>query len=382
MLDPAALKQQATAKTGLQRFGDEPLDDGLTAFCASLLNESGLPQARLKQAEASIVETLSERLRIEACIEENPAILEERIEAPVFVVGLPRSGTTALSQFLSEDPEMRSIRRWESTSVTPPPDVSVGEADPRIARTRQAFAARDAAMPSLKTMLAVEPSDPSEHGVQLGLTFRNLQLPSLWPTPAYTQWLFEADMVPAYAYFSKVLKLLQWKTPAACWNLKNPPDIFSIEAIDAVFPDARFVWAHRDPADSIPSVCSLVGTIREASGEPVNKPALGAMQIAFQTEGIRRAMEAREKLGESKFVDVYQRDMVTDPITTLRTLYERLGINFAADYEANLRSRLKNRPKGKHGAHSYSGDEFGLDIRQVRSAFADYLNRFHPGISV
>tara|TARA_B100000949_G_scaffold234957_1_gene255825 strand:- start:31 stop:1161 length:1131 start_codon:yes stop_codon:yes gene_type:complete len=376
MLDPNALKQQAVDQTGLDNFGDEPLNDGLIAFCESLRLESCLPQPRLKQAEASIVATLSERLRIEACLQQNPSILDEQIISPIFVVGLPRSGTTALSQLLSEDPQMRSIRRWESTQVTPPPDVSVKH-DPRIEDTTRAFAARDAALPALKTMLAVEPADPSEHGIQLGLTFRNLQLPSLWPTPSYTQWLQAADMRPAYAYFAKVLKILQWKTPAPCWNLKNPPDIFSLDAIAAVFPDARFVWAHRDPLLSIPSVCSLVSTIREASGEAVNKAALGRMQLDFQSAGVKSAMQARDQLSDRIFADVYQKDLDEDPIRTLQVLYDAVGREFTDDYKSRLHSRLKSRPKGKHGAHTYTREEFGLDAPELRSAFKDYIDRFH-----
>lgn len=376
MLDTSALKQQAVDQTGLDEFGDEPMEDGLAVFCDSLRTESGLSQARLKQAEASIIATLRERLRIEACLKQHPSILDERIEAPVFVVGLPRSGTTALSQFLSEDPQMRSIRRWESAQVTPPPNASETQ-DPRIAETTRAFAARDAALPALKTMLAVEPWDPSEHGVQLGLTFRNLQLPSLWPTPSYTKWLQDADKRPAYAYFAKVLKLLQWKTPAPCWNLKNPPDIFSLDAIASVFPDARFVWAHRDPTLSVPSVCSLVSTIREASGEAINKQALGRMQLEFQSAGVKAAMQARDHLSDRTFVDIYQKDLVENPIATLQALYDAVGLDFTDSYKARLQLRLKARPKGKHGAHNYTRDEFGLEAPEIRSVFKDYIDRYH-----
>ena len=376
MLDPRTLKQQAIDLTGLDDFGDEPLDDGLTIFCDSLRLESNLPQSRLRQAETSIIASLSERLRIEACLKQHPSILEERITSPIFVIGLPRSGTTALSQFLSEDPQMRSIRRWESTQVTPPPDAH-NKFDPRIEETSRAFAARDAALPALKTMLPVEPEDPSEHGIQLGLTFRNLQLPSLWPIPSYTNWLQDVDMRPAYMYFAKVLKLLQWKSPAPYWNLKNPPDIFSLTAIASVFPDTRFVWAHRDPALSIPSVCSLVSTIREAGGETVDKPALGRMQLEFQSAGIKVAMESRRRLGEHMFVDVHQKDLNEDPVATLHSLYDALGLEFTKNFSDRLHARLKARPKGKHGAHTYSHDEFGLDSPTIRAGFLDYLARFH-----
>ncbi len=375
MIDPAALKACAMAATGLSDFGDAPLDDGLEAFCASLSTEAGLDDKRRAGAEAGIVATLSERLRLEDWFARHPEILAERIVAPILVVGLPRTGTTALSQFLSEDPMLRSIRRWESTALTPPPDVTLAD-DPRIAATAGAFAARDAAMPVLKTMLPLTPGDPSEHGIQLGLTFRNLQLPSLYRIPSYQAWLLKADMKPAFDYFAKVLKLLQWRSPAPVWNLKNPPDIFAIDAIDAAFPDARFVWTHRDPADSIPSVCSLVGTIRAAQGEPLDKVALGQMQVAYQAEGARRAMAARDRIGEARFTDMYQRDMAADAIGAVAAVYAGLGQAFTPAFRAHLEARLANRPRGAFGKHRYTLDEFGIELPALRAAFAHYVTRF------
>ncbi|MDB5447031.1 MAG: sulfotransferase, partial [Phenylobacterium sp.] len=233
--DPIALKARAQAETALSDFGAAPLDDGLAALCASLRAEAGLNASGAAAAERAIVATLSERLRLERWLAAHAEILDETLAPQVFVIGLPRTGTTALSQFMSEDPRARSIRRWEINSLTPPPDASVA-VDPRLIATREAFAARDLAMPTLKTMLPIEAEDPSEHGPLLGLTARNLQLPTLYNTPSYARWLFAADLEPAYAYLAKALKLLQWKTPGAYWNLKNPPDIFAIEAIASAFP--------------------------------------------------------------------------------------------------------------------------------------------------
>lgn len=375
MIDPAALKARAMAVTGLRDFGDAPMDDGLTVFCEALSTEADLDDKRRAGAEASIVATLSERLRVEEWLARHPEILEQRIEAPIMVVGLPRTGTTALSQFLSEDPGFRSIRRWESTALTPPPDAS-DAADPRIAATAAAFAARDAAMPVLKTMLPLTPGDPSEHGIQLGLTFRNMQLPSLYRIPSYQAWLLAADLKPAFEYFGKVLKLLQWRSPAPVWNLKNPPDIFAIDAIDAAFPDARFVWTHRDPADSIPSVCSLVGTIRTAQGEALDKAALGKMQVKYQSEGVRRAMAARDRIGEARFTDMYQRDMSADGIGAVAAVYEGLGLEFTDAFRAHLEARLASRPPGQFGKHRYTLEEFGIELPVLRNAFADYIKRF------
>jgi hypothetical protein len=245
-----------------------------------------------------------------------------------------------------------------------------------LVATREAFAARDKAMPELRTMLPVEAEDPSEHGPLLGLTFRNLQLPTLYDVPSYIDWLLHADLGVAYAYLTKTLKLLQWKTPGQHWNLKNPPDIFALEAIAAAFPRALFVWTHRDPAQSIPSVCSLAALLRRPNVERQDPRALMQYVLRFQAEGVRRALAARAALSEDRFIDVFQADLGRDPIGVIGDLYARAGLPFGADYEAHLRERLRNRPRGRHGEHVYDRDDYGVSAGQIRGAFSEYLQRF------
>jgi hypothetical protein len=373
--DPEVLKQRAVQETGLGEFGAEPFEDGLAAFCAALEGEADLNAGGRTGAEKAIVAALSERLRVEDWLRRHPEILDQQLLPQVFVVGLPRTGTTALSQFLSEDPAARSIRRWELNSLTPPPDAGVG-IDPRLIATREAFAARDAAMPALKTMLPVEAEDPSEHGVLLGLTFRNLQIPTLYNAPSYIDWLWRADLTIAYGYMAKVLKLLQWKTPGGHWNLKNPPDIFAIDAIASVFPDAKFVWTHRDPAQSIASVCSLAALLRRPGVEHYDARALMGYVLDFQSEGVRRAMQARDRLPKDRFIDVFQADLGRDTVAVIQGLYANLGLPFTTDYEAHLHERMRARPRGRHGEHAYDRDEFGVSAEQIRTHFQAYLDRF------
>jgi hypothetical protein len=373
--DPKALKARAMQATGLADFGEGPFEDGLEACCASLAAEAGLHEKGVAQAEGAIVASLSERLRVEDCLRQHPEILDQSLPPMIFVVGLPRTGTTALSQFLSEDPKARSIRRWECTTSTPPPDVNVKD-DPRIAVTRQAFAARYAAMPALRTMLPVEAEDPSESGPILGLAFRSFHYPTQFNVPSYRDWLFKADMRPAYEYFAKVLKLLQWKTPAAWWNLKNPPDVFAMDAIAEVFPRATFLWTHRDPALSITSVASLAALLRTPTVDHLDKPALMQYIVRFQAEGIRRGLAARAKLGEGRFVDVTQAELARDTLGVIQDVYRRAGLAFTPEYESYLKQRMANRPRGQHGRHEYDRDEFAITPDEIRSHFIEYLARF------
>lgn len=378
MLDPATLKARASEATGLDRFGSAPLDEGLAMLCRALNEQAGLNPPAAANLANSLVATLSERLRVEHWFTLHPEILEQQLAPQIMVLGLPRSGTTALSQYLSADPRSRSIRRWELNSLTPPPDNSSALPDPRIATTRAAFEARDRAMPSFKAMLPLTAEDASEHGNLLGLTFRNMHWPSLNTIPDYAAWLMNSDMDSAFSYFASVLKLLQWKAPPqGHWNLKNPVDSFAIDAVLRVFPDAAVFWMHRDPAITIPSVCSLLSFIRDSTGIACDRKAFGRYVLEFEARLIDQAMDRRDASPrKDRVVDVYNRDLGRDSIATLRDAYGRSNMTFSPEFEASLRQRIADRPRGVHGKHEYTAEEFGLDAQTIRKRFARYIDHF------
>lgn len=372
-LDPEHLKQEAMAQTGLSNFGEAPMDEGLNRLCWSLTNEAAVNGNHLTTAKKMIHNALMERLKIEDCLASNPEILNEKVVRPLFVISLPRTGSTATSQFLSEDPNARSIRRWECENTTPPPDVEIGDADPRITAMRAEFEEMYRQQPERRGMLPIDAEDPSEHGPILGLTFQNLQLPSLFAIPSYMTWTIESDLVPSYAYLKKVLQLLQWKTPASHWNLKNPPDVFGLKALIEIFPDARLLWIHRDPVKSIPSVCSLTSMIRISFGENLDKPAVGAMQTEFQATGARLAMEAEATMVKDRIVHVFQRDLVRDTVGVIENAYRQLDLEFSEDYREHLTRRVANREKP---SHTYKMEDYGLSVEGIRTAFQSYTDRY------
>lgn len=256
-LDPRTLIERARANTGLQEFGSAPFRQSLDILCGSLREEARLSEEGAAKAEALLTGHLEERLRLEDFLSRHPEVLDQPVAPAIFQIGMPRSGTTALAQHLSEDPALRSIPRWESKRLTPPETGSHGENDPRIAEIRAEFTQAFADMPWRQKILPNNYDDPAEHGLLMALTFLNLQWPTLFRIPTWTQWALEQDLTPGYQYLGRVLKVLQWARPATRWNLKLPPDLFALEAIAKVFPDSIFVWSHRDPIAAISSVCSL-----------------------------------------------------------------------------------------------------------------------------
>lgn len=377
-LNPDDLKARARAETGLREFGDAPMDESLTRFCAALLEEARLSPEGVGKAEALILSRLTERLKIENFIARHPEVLEQEVAPVLLLAGMPRSGTTAFAQHLSEDPSLRSIPRWECASLTPPERGAHTEADPRLARSRAAFEASFKEMPWRQAILPNNYDDPAEHGIIMGLTFLNLQLPTLFRVPSWEAWVTEQDLTPGYVYLARVLKVLQWGKPASYWSLKLPPDLFGLDAIDRVFPGTRFVWSHRQPLESISSVCSLSAKLREKqAGAEIDLLEIGPSQLAFQAKACDRAMAARATIGEEKFIDAYQSDLSRDIPGTMEKLYGDLGIAFSDAYRANLERRLAEKPRGRFGRHEHHLEQYGISEREVEERFAGYISRFH-----
>lgn len=378
-LEPSLLKRRACEETGFSDFGEAPFEESLATLCRSLTEEARLGDEGTQKAEALLVGHLAERLRLEDFVARHPKVLEEAVAPAIFQVGMPRSGTTALAQHLSEDPALRSIPRWESKRLTPPERGAFKESDPRIAEIRQEFAQAFKDMPWRQKILPNNYDDPAEHGLLMALTFLNLQWPTLFRIPGWTEWALLQDLTPGYEYMARVLKVLQWAMPATRWNLKLPPDLFALESIAGTFPNSVFVWSHRDPVESVSSICSLCAQVREKQGGArVDPLEVGPDQLKFQARGVDRALAAREALGEERFVDVWQADLGAETVGTISRLYERLGLEMTSEFRDNLETRMREKPRGRFGKHEHDLASYGLNEVQVRDRFSRYIERFHP----
>jgi hypothetical protein len=374
-MKPSDLVDSARRRTGLDDFGEPAFGEGLALLCEALAAEARLNDLGRVIWKQRLLGYLVQRLRIEDWYRRHPEIDAQDIVAPIFVVGLPRTGTTALSNLLAQDPETRSLRVWESNEPTPPPEAARQHDDPRIAMATQALEMMRAVAPKLASMHEDAPTGPTENQDLLGLSFRTYHFEGMAAVPSYTRWWFHCDMAPAYRYHRRVLKLLQWRCPPTRWHLKSPPDAFALDAVVAAYPDARFVMTHRDPARVLPSVCSLISTVHELTGEPPDPVRLGATQVEAWTEGMRRALDFRRRAGERRFTDVHFADLTADPLGTLRRAYAALGLPLTEPAEGRMRTWIAANPRAKHGEHHYTLEEFGLAADSVRAAFRFYTER-------
>jgi hypothetical protein len=241
------LEDGARAATGLEDFGSSYYREGLERTVEALNTEAGLNDMGNVIQHATISNALIQRLRIEDTYRRHPEIDDEVIGGPVFVIGLPRTGTTALSQLVAADPQFRSLRTWESQACCPPPEKATEHTDPRIAQCAEGIAMMDQMFPRMRSMHSSEPETATECQDLMGMSFRTFHFDGVVRVPGYLSWLMRCDMRETYTYHRRVLKLLQWHCPPNLWHLKTPVHMFALDALVEAYPNAKFLWSHRDP---------------------------------------------------------------------------------------------------------------------------------------
>ena len=319
---------------------------------------------------------LAARLGVEETYRLHPEIDDQVIDGPVFVIGLPRTGTTALSQLVAADPQFRSLRTWESGSPVPPPEKETEHTDPRIAATEQGIAMMNEAFPLMQTMHHTEATTATECQDLMGMSFRTAHFDGFARVPSYMDWVIDTDMRETYRYHRRVLRLLQWHCPPTLWHLKTPVHMFALDALVDAYPNARFLWSHRDPTKVLGSVCSLIHYTRSWSSDRDDSIELGAEQLDRWWLAVERAMEFRGRMGADRFADISFAELQTDPVAALEKGLTQIGLRFDDRSRASVTEWAGTHEPGAKGTHSYQLSDFGLEADQIRHRFAPYYAAF------
>jgi hypothetical protein len=357
--------------TGLSDFGPGDFREGLDVLRESLERDADLSPEATAAVVGDFRRRLVNRLEVEAWYRDHPEIAQLPVRGPVDINGLPRTGTTALANMMSLDPQFRCLRGWEQSKPCPPP-TSEGEAtDPR---RLQAAQENEQLSPELKAMHLYDLDATMEDTELLGMAFHGQQF--TLPVYGYHAWWRAADMTPSYEYHRRVVKLLQSRRPPDLWLFKAPHHNFHLEAILSAYPDARFVMTHRDPAKAVPSWASIVSTIFPPPRGERDLHRVGREVSEHLRVGVEHAIAARARIGEARFLDVYHRELVADPMGTVRRVYEFLGLELRPSVEQALVDWQRANRSGAHGTHRYTAEQFGLSTAQLRSDYDFYIRRF------
>ena len=376
MIDADAIIAEAEALTG-QADTDHAPRANLRRLAASLAAEGGMTAEAVAGAHRHFVADTVNRLEGLKWLARHPGIADEPIEAPVFLMGLPRSGTTYFQYLFDRDERFRLIRTWESMMPSPPPG-----ADPDSVAARQAqWAARRAAQPQVEGFDAlhlIDADGSDECHAFIEQSFGAAGLNNIYRCPSFFDWLVGgADLVETYRIHKRQLQLLQWRGERRPWALKYPNHVIAMDAIRTVYPDARMVMTHRDPAQVVASIAKMTWSLRSArTGQPVDKAQVGADMERFIAAHVNRIMafDAGPQGGSVVHVDYYA--LVADPVAEMRRIHAGIGIDTPPQVEHAVAQWRAANPPGKRGANAYSLAEYGLDGAAIRHRLSAYVERF------
>ncbi len=365
------LLSQAVEVTGLSDFGPGDFRDGLDVLLDSLERDGDLSLSTDADVVGAFRRRLENRLHVEAWYRDHPEIEHLRVRGPVDINGLPRTGTTALANMLSLEPQFRPLRGWEQTRPCPPPTLDSEATDPR---RLEALEVDRHMPPEMRAMHLYDVDATFEDTEVLGMAFHGQQM--TLPVYGYHAWWRKADLTETYRYHRRVVKLLESRRPPDLWLFKAPHHKFHLEAIVAAYPDVRFVMTHRDPAKVVPSYASIVSAILPAPDGDRDLRRLGREICNHLREGMENAIAARARIGEERFLDVHHRDLVGDPMKELHRIYPWLGLELRPPVEQAIAEWQTANRSGAHGIHRYTAEQYGLSDAQVRSDYDFYIRRF------
>lgn len=380
-LEPAELFEQAHQRTGLDDLGDPGLEESINRLINSLEGEAGLSPFGRLAAHADLLQLLVNRLHLTADRERHPGIRKQRIIRPVFITGLPRSGSTLLHQLLSLDERHRAPLTWEVRRPSPPPGLSDGRRDGRIRATARELRWFARLAPQFKRIHPLGAELPQECIDILSHSFASPRFHTNYFVPSYQAWLDTLDQTPAYVWHQRFLQHLQWQGDPRQWVLKAPAHMFALKALLGVYPDAVVVQTHRDPREVIGSMVSMTVTLQRVFSDRVDPQAVAAEVISRWSTMLEREMRVRQRTEHdsgNNFFDVAYPEFIDAPLETVAALYRHLGLHLTEKTRARMVAWLKRNPQHRHGVHHYSLAEFGLDSDEAVSRFAAYTRTF-PG---
>jgi hypothetical protein len=374
-----SLLEEAIRNTGLSDFGDDGFREGLRVLLGSLEKEAGLHEFGRFFAHKEILRHLGNRLKVVGDWKRHPEMAEVEIVRPLFVVSLPRTGSTILHELLAQDPDNRYVATWECNLPSPPPEAASYETDPRIAQWEAEIArTHGSEVPDFEAMHPMGARLPEECLTVMALEFRSQVFAYQFHVPGYEAWLEQQDLLPVYASHRRQLQYMQWRCPRKRWVLKAVGHLWGLKEIFEIYPDARVVQTHRDPLKAIASLTSLLSLGLGMTSARVNPHAIGTQWAESWAEALKKTIAFRDggSVEENRFFDVHYLESMKDPVEMVRRIYGHFEIDFSGEAERRMREFLAVNPKDKHGAHRYTLEETGLDPERERERYRFYTDRF------
>jgi hypothetical protein len=337
----ADLHASATKITGLADFGADDYSDGLAVLLESYERDAGLTPLGQKLKRVFLRGALVARLLSEAGWQAYPQYAATRIERPIFVTGLPRSGTTALHRLLTADPAHQGLQVWLAEAPQPRPPVETWAANPVYQHIQAGYERHHVSNPEFMGVHYIAADQVEECWQLLRQSMRSISNECLAHLPTYSRWLRGQDWTAAYRRHRRNLQLIGLPDSDRRWVLKNPSHLFALDALLEVYPDALVIQTHRAPRTAIASVCSLAAQASAGWSTTFRGEVIGRDQLELWASGLDQFMDVRARHDQTRFYDVEYDDFVADPVGTVESVYDHFGLALsgaAADAMRSLHS--------------------------------------------
>jgi hypothetical protein len=349
--------------------------EGLEILLRDHQTTNSLSERGVNMVKARYTEALAARMQVDDYLRKNPTLTTSTIKRPVFILGMPRTGTTMVSYLMDADPANRSLLKWEAYNIAPPAAPNALRTDARCLAEKAKDEMIIKANPKGVAQHFEAGDGPTECVHLLAQDFKSLMFAVITTVPTYHDWLLFCDMSPAFAHRKRALQILQSTNPGR-WILKMPSDAMFIRTLFATFPDAKVIWTHRDPYATLASSMSMRGNSRPAFNKDVGLDYMREnFPLQLATHLARPLEMSRERPND--IYNLYYDDLVGDPLAQMKKVYAWLGDEWTGTTQAGMQSWLDANPQGRFGKHAYSLSEWGFTKKDLEPYFADYL-RVHP----
>ncbi|MGH3736881.1 MAG: sulfotransferase family protein [Micromonosporaceae bacterium] len=368
------LHESASRRTGLSDFGPGDYLDGLSVLVSSYASEAGLTPLGEKIARASLRGGLVARLLSESGWGHFPEYARTPIVRPIFVTGLPRTGTTALHRLLTADPDHQGLELWLAEAPQPRPDPATWPQNPIYQAIAAGYARHHVANPEFMGVHYMAADTVEECWQLLRQSMRSVSYECLAYVPAYSAWLASEDWTASYRRHKRNLRLIGLGDDRR-WVLKNPSHLFALDALLAAYPDALVIQTHREPRTAIASMCSLAAQATAGWSTRFTGETIGRGQLMLWSRGLETFRAQRVRHDPTRFYDVEYRDLVADPLGTVSSVYQHFGLELTDQARAAMtEAHAEGTSRGRRPAHRYRLADFGLTDADVDARLGDAVD--------
>jgi hypothetical protein len=374
-LDGNQLREHAQKRTGLDDFGEPSIEPALSILTASLEQEAGLHALGRFLMRGHLLGLLETRLRLAALWRDQRHAFTTPIETPVFITGMPRSGSTFLHELLSQDPDNRSPRVWEVMFPVPAPGPGINSNTRRRHANLNLWWFRRLA-PGADELYPVRAVTPHECLAIHSFTLMSEEFITTCRVPAYERFLRETGLHSAYAWQKQFLQHLQSRSPLKRWILKSPDHLYALEELFSVFPDAMIIQTHRNPIDVLKSSLQLTEVVQGLFARP-DRERLQEREARTLAETMERSIRFRDHRPDlaGRFLDLNYSEIVSDPLGTARRIYRHLDCPLSETAIERMRRFIATRARYQRRRNPTLAD-MGLDVRAETRRFQNYCHRF------